>query len=169
MQNESFPNFWNFRPGSCPNFAPNFPRIFRGFFVPRFVGNGDQKKFTQNPRHFSVQNSQANTKKIFTKCFWREGKVRNQSCEYPIYIWMSVLIDSGPKSSSVVARRVARRRRREACAISCCSMASTATASGAPAHVKHICYPCKRIRARSAFQSSIAWMGKIGHKSLSYL
>ena len=30
----------------------------------RFVGDGDQKKFTRNPRHFSRQNSQANTKKI---------------------------------------------------------------------------------------------------------
>ena len=54
-------------PDFAPNFAPNFPRIFRGFFVLRFVGNGDQKKFTKNPRHFSMQNSQANTKNIFTK------------------------------------------------------------------------------------------------------
>ena len=43
----------------------------------RFVGNGDQKKFTKNPRHFSMQNSQANTEKKFTKCFWRGGKVTN--------------------------------------------------------------------------------------------
>ena len=74
-QNESFPNFWNFRSGFAPNFSPNFPRIFRGFFV-LLVGNGDQKRFTENPRHFLMQNSQANTKKIFTKCFWRGGKVR---------------------------------------------------------------------------------------------
>ena len=60
-----------------PNFAPNFPRIFRGLFVLRFVGDdGDQKKFTKNPHHFSMPNSQANTKKIFTKCFWRAGRVR---------------------------------------------------------------------------------------------
>ena len=64
-----------FDPNFAPNFSPNFPRIFRGLFVLRFVGNGDQKKFTKNPRHFSMQNSQANTKKIFTKCFWRGGKV----------------------------------------------------------------------------------------------
>ena len=51
--------FWIF----VPNFAPNFHRIFRGLFVPRFVGDGDQQKFTKNPRHFSMQNSQANTKK----------------------------------------------------------------------------------------------------------
>ena len=39
-----------------------------------FVGSGDQKKFTKNPRHFSMQNSQANTKKLFTKCFWTAGE-----------------------------------------------------------------------------------------------
>ena len=41
----------------------------------RFVGDEDQKKITKNPLHFSMQNSQANTKKIFTKFFWRGGKV----------------------------------------------------------------------------------------------
>ena len=56
-------------------------RIFRGFFVLRFVGNGDQKKITQNPCHFSMQNSQANTEKIFTKCFWRAGKATNNSTQ----------------------------------------------------------------------------------------
>ena len=64
-----------FVPNFAPNFAPNFPRIFRGLFVLCFVGDGDQKKFTKNPRHFSMQNSQANTKKIFTKFFWRAGRV----------------------------------------------------------------------------------------------
>ena len=64
-----------FVPNFAPNFAPNFPRIFRGLFVLRFVGDGDQKKFTRNPRHFSMQNSQANTEKIFTKFFWRAGRV----------------------------------------------------------------------------------------------
>ena len=52
-----------FVPNFAPNFAPNFPRIFRGLFVLRLVGDGDQKQFTKNPRHFSMQNSQANTKK----------------------------------------------------------------------------------------------------------
>ena len=47
-----------------PNFAPDFPQIFRGFFVLRFMGDGDQKKITKKPRHFSMQNSQANTKNI---------------------------------------------------------------------------------------------------------
>ena len=53
-----------FVPNFAPNFAPNFPRIFRGLFVLRFVGDRDQKKFTQNPCHFSMPNFQANTKNI---------------------------------------------------------------------------------------------------------
>ena len=60
LQNESFPNFSNF----CPEFCSEFSRIFRGLFVLRFVGDGDQKKFTKNPRHFSMQNSRVNTKNI---------------------------------------------------------------------------------------------------------
>ena len=54
--------FRYFVPNFAPNFAPKFARIFRGFFVLRFMRNGDQKKFTYNPRHFSMQNSPANTK-----------------------------------------------------------------------------------------------------------
>ena len=42
-----------------------------------FVGDGDQKKCTKNPRHFSMQNSQANSKKKSAKCFWRAVKVTN--------------------------------------------------------------------------------------------
>ena len=76
FQNESSPNFSNFRPEFCPEFCSEFsPNCSRGVFVLRFVGNGDQKKFTENPRRFSMQNSQANTEKIFTKCFWRAGTV----------------------------------------------------------------------------------------------
>ena len=44
-----------FVPNFAPNLAPNFPRNFRGFFVLRFVGDGDQKKFTKNLRHVSMQ------------------------------------------------------------------------------------------------------------------
>ena len=66
-----------FVPNFAPNFALNFPRIFRGVFVLRFVGDGDQKKLTKNPCHFSMQNSQANTKEKFTKPFWGAGKVKN--------------------------------------------------------------------------------------------
>ena len=43
-----------FVPNFAPNFAPNFPRIFWGVFVLHFVGDGDQKKFTKNPRHFAM-------------------------------------------------------------------------------------------------------------------
>ena len=42
----------------------------------RFVGDGDQKKFTKNPHRFSMQNPQANSKKKSTKVFWRAGKVK---------------------------------------------------------------------------------------------
>ena len=69
-------NFRIFVPNFAPNFAPNFPRNFRGLFVLRFVGDGGQKKSTKNPRHFSMQNSQVNTTKIFTKFFWRAGNVK---------------------------------------------------------------------------------------------
>ena len=50
----------------CP--VPFLPSPF-GFrrFVLRFVGDGGQKKITKNPRHFSMQNSQANTKKKIHK------------------------------------------------------------------------------------------------------
>ena len=63
LQNESSPNFSNFCPEFCPEFCSEFFRILRGFFALRFVGNGDEKRFTKNPCHFSMQNSQANTKK----------------------------------------------------------------------------------------------------------
>ena len=58
----------------------------------RFVGDGDQKKFTKNPRHFSMQNSQANTKKIFTTFFWRAGKITNPGKD-----WEKESIPSGKK------------------------------------------------------------------------
>ena len=76
LQNESSRISRYFVPSFAPNFAPNFPRIFRGLFALRFVGDGDQKKITKNPRHFSMQNSQANTKKTFTKFFWKVHKVK---------------------------------------------------------------------------------------------
>ena len=78
LQNERSPNCSNFVPNFSPNFAPNFPRIFRGVFVLPFVGNGDQKKFTKNPRLFSMQNSQANTKINIHKMFL-ESRHSNKS------------------------------------------------------------------------------------------
>ena len=75
LQNESFPNFSIFRPEFCPEFwsefSPNFSRIFRA----SFHGRRRPEKIHQKSRHFSMQNSQANTQKIFTKFFWRAGKV----------------------------------------------------------------------------------------------
>ena len=44
-----------FVPNFAPNFAPNFPRIFPGVFVLRFVGDGDQKKFTKIPAIFQCK------------------------------------------------------------------------------------------------------------------
>ena len=74
---QKFPNCLNFRPEFYPEFCSEVSRIFRGVFVLRFVGNGDQKNFTKDPRHFSMQNSRANTKKKFTKSLWGAGKVRH--------------------------------------------------------------------------------------------
>ena len=79
LQNESFPNFWNFRPGFFPEFCSEFPPKFSRTFRASFHGRRRPEKFTKNPRHFSMQNSQANTKKKFTKFFWRAGKVRISS------------------------------------------------------------------------------------------
>ena len=90
-----------FLPNFAPNFAPNFPRIFRGLFVLRFVGDGDQKKFTKNPRRFSMQNSQANTKKIFTKFFWRAGNISSCSDRSVFIIQVvSCFCDSGYSMSN---------------------------------------------------------------------
>ena len=66
----------------------------------RFVGDGDQKIFTKNPRHFSMQNSQAKTKKIFTKFFWRADKVR-ESSGFEIGVGPRLL-----KSSSLLLRNL---------------------------------------------------------------
>ena len=57
LQNESSPNF------------RILPRIFWGVFVLRFVGNGDQIKFTKDPCHFLMQNSRANIRKNVHKHF----------------------------------------------------------------------------------------------------
>ena len=47
--------FWYFVPSCAPNFAPNFPRIFRGFFALRFVGDGDQKNSPKIPAIFQCK------------------------------------------------------------------------------------------------------------------
>ena len=86
-----FPEFFELSSRILPRILLRiFPRIFRGLFVLRFVGDEDQKKFTKNPRHFSTQNPQANTEKIFTKLFGRAGKVTKGS------------VTQGPALSEVV-------------------------------------------------------------------
>ena len=44
-----------------------------------FVGDGDQKKFTKNPRHFSMQNSQANTKNSIHKILLESRQSKKRS------------------------------------------------------------------------------------------
>ena len=48
-----------------PNFDPNFARFFEEFSCFVSWENGDQKEFAKNPRHFSMQNRQANPIKKF--------------------------------------------------------------------------------------------------------
>ena len=68
-----FPEFFKFSarilPRSLLRIFPNFLRCFRA----SFLGNGDHNKFTKNPRHFSLQNSQAKSKKKSTKVVWGAG------------------------------------------------------------------------------------------------
>ena len=68
LQNESSPNFFEFSSRILPRILLRF---FPEFFVLRFVGNGDQKKITKNPRHFSMQNSHAS---IIHKMFLESRK-----------------------------------------------------------------------------------------------
>ena len=67
----------------------------------RFVGDGDQKRFTKNPRHFSMQNSQAKTKKIFTKCFFGESR---QSEVFWTEAFVT-LVEGQPRSKGTNRRR----------------------------------------------------------------
>ena len=77
LQNESSPIFSNFRPEFCPRILL---RIFPEFFeeLSCFVSweTETRKNSPKIPAFFQMQNSQANTKKIFTKCFWRAGTVK---------------------------------------------------------------------------------------------
>ena len=67
----------DFCPGFCSEFLSEFsPKFLRSFRASFRGKRRPQKNLTKNPHHFSKQNSQADTKKIFTKVFWRGGKVR---------------------------------------------------------------------------------------------
>ena len=75
LQNESFPNFSNFRPEFCPEFLLRiFPEFFEDFSCFASWETETSKNSPKSPPFFNV-NCQANTKKIFTKFFWRAGKV----------------------------------------------------------------------------------------------
>ena len=70
LQNESSPNYSIFSPGFCPEFcsefSPNFSRIFRASFR---VKRRPEKIHQKSPGNFSMQNSQANTKKKIHKIY----------------------------------------------------------------------------------------------------
>ena len=68
----------------------------------RFVGNGDQKKFTKNPRHFSMQNSQANTtKKKIHKMFLESRQSSHfQGCKNTTLLVDHALLESLSSFSS---------------------------------------------------------------------
>ena len=74
LQNESSPNFSNFRPEFCPEFcsefSPNFLRSFRA----SFRGKLRPEKIHQQSPPFSMQNSQANTEKKTHKIFLESGQ-----------------------------------------------------------------------------------------------
>ena len=73
LQNESSPIFFLFF------FVPNFAPEFGSEFSPNFSRNFRASFRGKNPRHFSMQNSQANSKKKST-VFWRAGEV--SVCSY---------------------------------------------------------------------------------------
>ena len=74
LHNKSSPNFLNFRPEFCSEFSPNFLRSSRA----SFRGKQRAEKITKNLRHFSMLNSQANSKKNSTKFLFRAGRVTNR-------------------------------------------------------------------------------------------
>ena len=78
LQNESFPNFLNFRPEFCPEFcsefSPNFSRSFRASF------RGKRRPdffFQKSPAFFNAKSPSKPAKKKSTKVFWGAGKVTN--------------------------------------------------------------------------------------------
>ena len=70
LQNESSPNFSNFRPGFCPEFCSEVSPIFWGVFVLHFLGN---REF---PGKFQEKS---------TKHFLEIGQSKNFSPSFPEY------------------------------------------------------------------------------------
>ena len=90
LQNESSPNFYF--SSLSPEVCSKISRSFRA----SFCGKQRPQEIHQNPRHFSVQNSQANSKKKSTKFFWRAGKATLfqvlplfQGCQ-PLMLWHAI-------------------------------------------------------------------------------
>ena len=81
-QSESSPNFSNFCPEFCPEFlsefSPNFLRSFRA----SFRGKRRPEKIHQKSPPFFNAKFPGKYEKIFTKCFWRGGKVRVLLCVF---------------------------------------------------------------------------------------
>ena len=68
LQNESFPNSSDFRSQFLPWILLRiFPEFFEDFSCFVSWETETRKKFTKNPHHFSMQNSQAKTKKNIHK------------------------------------------------------------------------------------------------------
>ena len=76
----SFPNFSNFRSEFCPEFcsefSPNFSKTFRASFRGR---RRPEKMHQKSPPFFNAK-FPGKHKKIFTKFFWRAGKVTLSHC-----------------------------------------------------------------------------------------
>ena len=73
---KSSPNYSNFHAEICPECCSEFsPKVFEEF---SFFVSWETETFTENPRHFSMQNFQANSKKKSTKVFLRTGKLRKR-------------------------------------------------------------------------------------------
>ena len=92
--------FSNFRPEFCPEFCSEFFPNFSRSFLLRFVGDGDRKKFTKNPRLFSTQNPQANSKRKSTKVFWGASKVTFSGISLKIAIFIV------PRGNNRMSRKV---------------------------------------------------------------
>ena len=80
MQNESSPNFSNFFPNFAPKFAPDFPEFLEECSCFVSWETGTRRKSPRIPDVFSMQNSQASSKKKSTIFFWRAGQVAK--CHY---------------------------------------------------------------------------------------
>ena len=77
MAERKFPEFFEFLSRISSRILLRiFPELFEEFSCFISQETETRKKSTKNPRPFSMQNSQANTQKIFTNIFWRAGKLR---------------------------------------------------------------------------------------------